>query len=128
VPCCCFSLQGLYEFKIAGLIAESSPYRVAINTTHSTVQSYKLTQQDADSNGQDLLDSDARLSTNGLLFVIDFTSPPFGLSDLSLDFGLVNDLTVGDLVWHDINANGIQDNNEATQNGIDDVTLQVTKQ
>ncbi len=43
--------------------------------------------------------------------------------DLTLDFGLVKGVTVGDYVWFDTNSNGIQDSSES---GIPGVTLTLT--
>ncbi len=36
------------------------------------------------------------------------------------DFGLYNLVTIGDSVWHDLDADGVQDSNES---GIDGVTV-----
>ncbi len=41
-------------------------------------------------------------------------------SDLTVDFGYYKPVTIGDFVWNDVNANGIQDTGEA---GIKGVTL-----
>src|SRR5262249_46911194 len=48
---------------------------------------------------------------------------PSGGSDNTLDFGFYQPVTVGDFVWNDTNANGIQDSGEA---GINGVTLTLT--
>ncbi|MBK8828385.1 MAG: hypothetical protein IPO26_17265 [Saprospiraceae bacterium] len=36
-----------------------------------------------------------------------------GQSDLTQDAGIIKQASIGDFVWHDANANGIQDTNEA---------------
>ncbi len=46
-----------------------------------------------------------------------------GGSDLTVDFGFYQDVTVGDYVWNDSNANGIQNTGET---GISGVTLTLT--
>ena len=46
-----------------------------------------------------------------------------GGSDLTLDFGYYQKVTIGDFVWNDLNANGLQDNGEP---GINGVTLTLT--
>ena len=49
------------------------------------------------------------------------TSPaalPGGSSDLTVDFGYNQLVTIGDFVWDDANANGIQDTGEAGINGV----------
>jgi SdrD B-like domain len=43
---------------------------------------------------------------------------PGGSSDLTLDFGYYKPVTIGDFVWNDNNANGIQDSGEAGINGV----------
>src|SRR5205085_530851 len=48
---------------------------------------------------------------------------PGGSSDLTLDFGYYKRITIGDFVWNDTNANGIQNSGEA---GIKGVTLTLT--
>ena len=48
---------------------------------------------------------------------------PGGSSDLTLDFGYYKTVTIGDFVWNDVNANGIQNAGEA---GINGVTLTLT--
>ena len=46
-----------------------------------------------------------------------------GSSDLTVDFGYYKGVTIGNFVWNDVNANGIQDAGEA---GINGVTLTLT--
>src|SRR5439155_1227904 len=48
---------------------------------------------------------------------------PSGGSDTSVDFGYYKPITIGDFVWTDSNANGIQNTGEA---GIQGVTLTLT--
>jgi len=43
--------------------------------------------------------------------------------NLSLDFGLIGEASLGDYVWHDLNANGIQESNEP---GIANVPVTLT--
>ncbi len=79
-----------------------------------------LTVKDANSNTQDALDSDAEPST-GLSHVI---SLAVGESNQTIDAGLVGQsieqARLGDRVFEDSNANGIQDDNES---GIANVTV-----
>src|SRR5206468_1093855 len=46
-----------------------------------------------------------------------------GGSDLTIDFGFYKKVTIGDFVWNDSNANGIQNGGEP---GINGVTLTLT--
>src|SRR5206468_3934755 len=48
---------------------------------------------------------------------------PNGSSDLTLDFGYYQNVTIGDFVWNDVNENGCQDSGEL---GIPGVTLTLT--
>ena len=43
---------------------------------------------------------------------------PGGSSDLTVDFGFYQPVTVGDFVWNDANGNGVQDWGEAGINGV----------
>lgn len=63
------------------------------------------------------VDSDA---INGLIENINLIS---GIDDLSNDVGLVSGVTIGDFVWNDLNANGIQD---AGEPGLANVNIQLS--
>jgi hypothetical protein len=99
------SSTGLYFFQSAGVLVPGRAYRVAI--LQSAVPTFKPTQENAQGVPDDL-DSDCVLSTDGTRLQIDFIAPAFGVEDLSLDFGLVNALTIGDFVWLDADADGQQ--------------------
>ncbi len=85
---------------------------------------YLFTIKDANSNSQDALDSDAGLSgATGL-----YTLGP-GEINLTVDAGVFDPngnsedpASLGDYVWHDVNANGVQDLNEP---GIDGATVKL---
>ncbi|MCC7377720.1 MAG: hypothetical protein IT581_23865, partial [Verrucomicrobiales bacterium] len=47
-----------------------------------------------------------------------------GASDLNWDAGIYQPVTVGDLVWNDANANGVQDSGET---GVDGVTVELLR-
>jgi len=64
----------------------------------------------------DLLDSDSDL---GFISGIILQS---GKLDVSNDFGFVRELSIGDFVWNDLNANGIQ---EVGEPGLPNVTLKL---
>ena len=65
----------------------------------------------------DQLDSDA--DSNGLTQTVTLTA---GENNLSLDAGLVQLASVGDYVWHDLDGDGIQDENES---GIEGATVYI---
>jgi hypothetical protein len=92
------SSTGAYFFQAASTLVPNRAYRVAI--LQSSVPTFKPTLANAQGVSDDV-DSDAVVSTDGTRFQIDFTSPAFGVEDLTLDFGLVNDLAIGDFVWLD---------------------------
>ncbi|WP_439624505.1 SdrD B-like domain-containing protein [Gemmata sp.] len=82
-------------------------------TAGNALFGYVVTAQDR--GGDDALDSDDPTGTG--------TTPAAltsGGEDLTLDFGYYRPVTVGDFVWNDANANGIQDTGEL---GIAGVTL-----
>ncbi|MBK8829084.1 MAG: carboxypeptidase regulatory-like domain-containing protein [Saprospiraceae bacterium] len=58
--------------------------------------------------GNDQIDSDF----NNALITSEI-SLVSGQSDLTQDAGIIKQASIGDFVWHDANANGIQDTNEA---------------
>jgi len=64
----------------------------------------------------DLIDSDAD-RTNGTTLCESLSSNE---SNTSFDAGMYTPASIGDYVWHDLNANGIQDNNET---GVPDFTV-----
>jgi LPXTG-site transpeptidase (sortase) family protein len=69
----------------------------------------------ADQGGNDALDSDAN-PANGRTIL---TTLSAGENDMSWDAGLNNNLaSLGNFVWNDINANGIQDADEAGIDGV----------
>ncbi|MBM3237115.1 T9SS type A sorting domain-containing protein [Candidatus Poribacteria bacterium] len=73
-----------------------------------------------DQGSDDAIDSDADI-TNGKTTVTILVS---GENDTSWDAGLYQKAAIGDLVWNDINANGIQDSGEP---GIANVTVKLYK-
>jgi len=75
---------------------------------------YVLSPQDQ--GGNDAADSDAN-PVNGQTVVTTLTP---GENDLTWDAGLYQSASLGDFVWNDANANGIQD---GTETGIDGVTV-----
>lgn len=68
-------------------------------------------------NGDDNLDSDG---AKGVVTNLALSS---GQNVVSLDFGLVTPISIGDFVWEDVNTNGIQDEGEP---GIPGVELTLT--
>jgi hypothetical protein len=66
--------------------------------------------------GADNIDSDGDLATgNSPNFIIQSSTP---LID-NIDAGYYEKCTIGDLVWHDLNGNGIQDAGEPELDGVD---------
>ena len=94
--------SGAYRFDTL----ESGSYRVQVQAA-----GFKATLANA---GDDLLDSDANSAG-----VATFTLRP-GVADHSVDIGLqqIKTASVGDRVWADSNRNGLQDVDEAGQEGV----------
>ncbi|MEZ4707418.1 MAG: SdrD B-like domain-containing protein [Caldilineaceae bacterium] len=118
--------DGLYGF--AGLddwLDPSTDYQVAISLTQPALVTMTLTAQDAggvttnDPTGDDT-DSDAIVS-GGYAIINPAPSPAFG-DNPSYDFGFYEPASLGDLVWEDLNGDGVQD---AGEPGIPNVTVQL---
>lgn len=71
---------------------------------------YTLTQAN---HGSDDIDSDFDDNLQAI------SSVQSGDSDLNIDGGLIRQASIGDYIWHDKNANGMQDNQEAGINGVE---------
>jgi protocatechuate 3,4-dioxygenase beta subunit len=82
----------------------------------ATPTGYAISSQDQGSN--DANDSDAS-PTTGRTAVFALTS---GQSDLTRDVGLYQPATIGNFVWNDLNANGVQD---AGETGLAGVTVEL---
>jgi len=99
---------GLYSFTVA-----PGDYYVKFTTPEGMVFS------PADQGTDDAIDSDAD-TTTGMTVCTTLDSDEV---DLTWDAGMyVPDATIGDLVWNDLNENGIQDPDEP---GIPDVTVEL---
>jgi uncharacterized repeat protein (TIGR01451 family) len=97
--------NGLYQFA-----EPPGMYTVAVTTPSGYV---------ATATGKGTTASDSNVSPSG-------TTPgalASGGSDQTIDFGFYRPVTIGNFVWNDANANGIQDSGEA---GISGVTLTLT--
>ncbi|BAZ31918.1 hypothetical protein NIES4074_43910 [Cylindrospermum sp. NIES-4074] len=92
------------KYNFTGLTPDV-PYQVTFNKPTG----FNFTQQDALSN--DAVDSDANFTT-GKSQIITLAS---GENNTTIDAGLYKPASIGDFVWEDKNANGIQD---AGDNGI----------
>ncbi|NCC32665.1 MAG: hypothetical protein EOM24_11695, partial [Chloroflexia bacterium] len=92
-------------------------YTVTVTATDPYTFTYANITEVSDAN--DANDSDANRLT-GVMASTELTS---GQEDLDWDAGLVQLASLGDRVWHDINANGIQDGDEI---GIAGVTVTLT--
>ena len=94
--------NGIYEFK------SLTPSEYCIGFT--VPNAYLVSPTDV---GNDNSDSDVNLDTNKTIS----TKLSSGEHDLSWDMGIFKPASIGDSVWNDVNANGIQDANEsAVQN------------
>ncbi len=98
-------------------ITASTTYSVRIYKEQTELADYKITA--AAVGGNTAIDNNGTLSGN-YFTTGNFTSPASG-QNLTLDFGFYP-VKIGDYVWLDANADGIQDSNEE---GIEGVTLQL---
>jgi hypothetical protein len=102
--------NGTGNYNFTGLVPGT--YKVTFTAPSGT------TFTTADQGGNDLLDSDAM--TNGMTVNEVLTS---GENNTSYDAGLYTPASLGNYVWEDTNANGIQ---EAGENPIAGVTVVLT--
>ncbi|NGZ84687.1 SdrD B-like domain-containing protein [Duganella aceris] len=99
--------NGLYSFKDL----DAGKYSVKFGA----VDGYAFTKQNA--GNSDLLDSDVDSSGQGAQFTL-----AAGVVDKSHDAGIVKTGSIGNRVWEDSNANGVQDSGEV---GVDGVTVKL---
>ena len=99
--------DGLYQF-----VVDPGTYRVQFEAPAG----YFISPQDV--GADDTIDSDA-LPATGITQTVTVASNE---QNLTLDAGMYQVAKIGDFVWHDLNANGIQDPNEP---GIPGVTVKL---
>jgi hypothetical protein len=128
--------QGEYYFSSApgvnmahakyGLpIAPNSDYTIRLDNPSNydlgaPLDGLSLTPADANANADDMRDSDA--TTVGGFPRISYTTGAAGANDHTLDFGFSRGLSLGNLVWDDLNNNGLVD---AGEPGIQGVRVQL---
>jgi hypothetical protein len=79
----------------------------------------------ADAGANDVVDSDARNSTDNAFAQVTLTAGAWGTSNFDVaDFGFQPLLEIGDFVWRDTNGNGVQD---AGEPGIANVAVTLTR-
>ena len=84
-------------------------YTVTVDASNTALTSYTATVTGKGTTATDSNAQPAATTPNAL---------PGGSSDLTLDFGYFKKVTVGDFVWNDTNANGVQDSGETGINGV----------
>ncbi|MEI6175856.1 MAG: SdrD B-like domain-containing protein [Verrucomicrobiota bacterium] len=109
--------NGYYFFGSSAGLVGGTGYQLRVATSQTPLTNLLLTAQNQGAN--DAVDSDASLVTASGFATISFTAPVSG-ADTTLDFGFKGTASLGDRVWNDINANGVQDGGET---GIDGVTV-----
>jgi serine-aspartate repeat-containing protein C/D/E len=65
-----------------------------------------------DQNSDDETDSDGLFIAGDAVVRVDVRLSAIGQRRFDVDFGFCDQTLIGDRVWHDLNANGIQDSNE----------------
>ncbi len=113
--------NGFYAFgSTAGLVAGTA-YQLRVATNQAVLAGFTLTGQNL--GGDDTRDSDATLATAVGFATLAFTAPPVNGSDVTLDFGFKSPASIGDLVWVDLDGNGVQGPGEP---GVPNVTINMT--
>jgi len=96
--------RGIYHFN--NLIPGQYQVSIHPDSTYTFSPAYVGVDTDKDSDG-----------INGVSDLVDILS---GVLKNDVDFGLIKAVTIGDFVWHDLNANGIQESGEP---GISNIEL-----
>lgn len=111
--------DGEYYFTVN----PNSSYEIRLDNnadfTSGPLQNYRATKANQGSN--DAIDSDAVDVGSGVLGT-NVSTGAAGTNDHTYDFGFVEPASLGDYVWEDTNADGIQDGGES---GIDGVTVKL---
>ena len=89
-----------------------------IDSTQSSLDGTKGTLTAAGDNRAIDNNGSPDAASGGRYQLAPFTTPAYGGSDTSLDFGFVNFLEIGDYVWLDDNADGLQQPSEAPLAGV----------
>jgi hypothetical protein len=112
--------QGYYHF--ANLLPNTS-YQVRIDSSNfaanAVLANYRLTARDATG---DTNDSDAQFQ-GGIPVIVAASTGAANTDTPTYDAGFYPIAALGDYVWHDVNANGIQD--DGAVNGINGVTVRL---
>lgn len=110
------SSTGSFKYGISSLVPGLSGYSLSISLSQSALSGYTITNKDQGSS--DSRDSDGSLSSGAVVKSISLGD--IGSNDHTFDFGFVQSASLGNYVWFDANANGIQD---STESGISGVTV-----
>ena len=108
--------NGKYDFTNLPVLPAGQHYTVTIDQPASATALAGYSPTTAGAGSDRAVDSSTGSATS-----TDLTTD--GASDLTLDFGYVKPVQVGDYVWIDTNHNGVQDSNEK---GVPGVVLTIT--
>jgi hypothetical protein len=112
--------DGSYVFTSSNGILPGAMYVLRIDFNEDELRDFAPTLRNTT--------GDATLNSDGVgnyvlqSSEISFVAPAYGVEDLTLDFGFVEAVEIGDLVWLDGNSNGLKD---SLENGIGGVTVQL---
>jgi hypothetical protein len=102
--------DGSYLFTSADQLVPGQAFTLRITYNNGSLAGYSPTIINATASAA--LNSDGRVDYATRTVEHQFVAPLFGTDDLTLDFGFVKQLEIGDLVWLDTNANGRKDDGE----------------
>jgi serine-aspartate repeat-containing protein C/D/E len=115
--------DGSYLFTSANNLVPGQALTLRITFDNGTLVGFSPTINNA--TADPALNSDGSANYATRVVEHQFVTPLFGTDDLTLDFGFVKRLEIGDLVWLDANANGLKDDAEV---GIANVTVTLSRQ
>ena len=97
-------------------------YQICISLNDPVISDKNVTVAKNDEDNRDSDGDNGVLNSN--YSTIDYTTGDYGENNHNLDFGFTPTYCLGDYVWEDKNANGIQDSNES---GIANITAELYK-
>lgn len=108
--------QGVYWFVNSSLIRPNSNYSVRINPNQSALNGFIPTINNTSID--DRINSDGVTGVYGSMISADVQTAGMASTSHNYDFGFVPAYTIGDLVWDDVNNNGLFDSGETGMPGI----------
>lgn len=114
---------GLWLFNsLRQNLKPATALRLSIGTAQLALATLQPTRANANASMADFVDSDAVLRADQTAATWSFSTPNWGVDDLTLDSGWLPRFHIGNFVWADLDGDGVQG---AGEPGIGDVTVRL---